>query len=497
MLGADWTPVAGVIHSDDYAGRHRLIIEAIATLAAQGERYDTVMVSTQLARVGHLAAAGGLAYLSELARNTPSAANVATYARAVRDRAVRRRVLEVADSRVATVDLIEQLEQHIVELRQIAPPGLASGATRFDPERSRVSPALLDERPDPVEVIVHEILRRTAGVRASAGGTGKSTLTLYEMVCIILGADLYGREVMRPGPCVLLTAEDERQHVEYRLWRIMEDLKLSRPHREQVLGHLHIEDLTGSPCRFVDVGENSSLVHTPAVREFIERYRDIAPSLISIDPMLFFGPGERFVNDGEGELMRAGRRIAGGLNAAVRFEHHTGKGQARDRSIDQYAGRGGSAGADNARFVHVLQVHEAEDKLAAPKRCTPEDIAKGNVLRLHVAKDSYGVRPAAPIWILRTGFLFTHVPPDPVDDADPMQERLRKLLGFIEAEENSGVRHTPNTLDSRLREIGLSRLELRGALHVALERKHLLEQDLPKAEQQGRKKTYLARGLRP
>ena len=134
----------------------------------------------------------------------------------------------------------------------------------------------------------------------------------------------------------------------------------------------------------------------------------------------------------------------------MRFEHHTSKHQARDRNTDQYSGRGGSAGADNARFVHVLQVHEPKNKLMVPKRCTPEDIAKGNVLRLHIAKDSYGARSLAPVWILRTGFLFTHVKPDPAEDIDPMEEQLRKLYAFIEAQGESGIRHTANSLDSRL-----------------------------------------------
>ena len=376
-----------------------------------------------------------------------------------------------------------------------APPPFEEPAPLFDPQAARVRSNLCEDPPDTVERIAGDLLRRTAGVRASAGGAGKSTLTLYESVQIILGGTLYGHEVLRPGPCVLLTAEDERAIVEYRLWRIMEELHLTRAHRDQVLANFYVEDMTARLCRFVDVGENGSLIQTLAVPEFIERYRAIAPAFVSVDPMIFFGPGERFVNDGEGELMRAGRRISAGLNAAVRFEHHTGKAQARGRSTDQYTGRGGSAGADNARFVHVLQVHDIEDKLVPPKRCTTSDIERGNVLRLHVAKDSYGARCFAPIWILRTGFLFTHLPPDRQEDVDPMVEQLRKLYAFIESEEGNGVRHNPASLDNRITEIGLSRQELRATVHVAIERKVLLEQALPKAEQQGRRKTYLARGL--
>ncbi|HZO22280.1 MAG TPA: AAA family ATPase [Steroidobacteraceae bacterium] len=367
----------------------------------------------------------------------------------------------------------------------------------FDPERARLRATILDEAPAPVESIVEGLLRRTAGVRVASGGSGKSTLTLFEMVCVVLGCPLFGREVMRPGPCVLLTAEDERQVVEYRLARILEDMRLPRVDRERVLTNIYVEDLTGRTCRLIDVNLGGSLLPTAAVGELIERYRSIQPAFLSIDPMTLFGPGERHVNDGEAELLRAGRAISYGLRAAVRFEHHSGKQNARDRQTDQYAGRGGSAGADNARFVHVLTVHSPDDKLAAPSRVTPEDIAKGNLLRLHVAKDSYGARLTAPIWIQRSGFLFTHVAPDPQADLDPMQAPLRRLYEFIESEEAAGIRHTANTLDNRLGELQLARQSMRAALHVALERQHLLEQPLPVEEQRGRRKTYLAKGLRP
>ena len=78
--------------------------------------------------------------------------------------------------------------------------------------------------------------------------------------------------------------------------------------------------------------------------------------------------------------------------------HHVGKGNARNGAVDQYAGRGGSAGADNARFVHILAQHVADgDGFTAPRQCSSQDVAEGRLLRLHVAKLSHGKRPAAPI----------------------------------------------------------------------------------------------------
>jgi RecA-family ATPase len=77
--------------------------------------------------------------------------------------------------------------------------------------------------------------------------------------------------------------------------------------------------------------------------------------LVTIDPSVSFGVGESGVNDPEQGLIEAGRRLRKTLNCRVRFIHHTGKQVARDQIKDQYAGRGGSAFADGARMVHVLQ----------------------------------------------------------------------------------------------------------------------------------------------
>lgn len=494
MDASAYSDVAGVISVRDiYRNDHRLIFGAIEALARDDKPIDPVTVSEHLERRGDLEAAGGFAYLSQITRETPTAAYVRGYAEIVAERARLRGYQELANDAAGGVAAgldSTQLEQLV--LAKI--PGTRSV---FDPDRARLPSTFLDQSPEAVEQIVDGLYRRTAGQRASVGGAGKSTLTLFEMAHVICGEPLYGREIRRPGPCVLITAEDERGIVEYRLWRVLEDLQLSRPQREHVRANLYVEDLTGRPCRFVDLSENGSLVQTPAVRELVQRYRPVKPSFVSIDPMNLFGPGERFINDGEGELMRAGRFISAGLNATVRFEHHVGKARARERSADQYSGRGGSAAADNARFVHVLQVHEPDDEFTAPSRCTPKDIAEGNVLRLHVAKDSYGARIKAPLWILRNGFLFTHVVSDPQLDVDPMEAQLRRLYAFIESETNAGIRHTANSLDSRLMDLGVTRQEMRAALHVSIERKHLVEQSLPKDEQRGRRKTFLALGLRP
>jgi len=99
-----WDRVADVLRGDDfYRPDHRTIFDAIGQLAAQGQPCDAVTVSEHLDRSGQLAAAGGLAYLATLARDTPTAANVRAYADIVRERSLLRQLL-VAGTEIAASD---------------------------------------------------------------------------------------------------------------------------------------------------------------------------------------------------------------------------------------------------------------------------------------------------------------------------------------------------------------------------------------------------------
>ncbi len=104
---ATWDQVADLVgEADFYRRSHRLIFTAVASLAENSNPFDVVTLSEWLEKRGELNEAGGLAYLGELARNTPSAANVKAYARIVRDRAVLRQLVrvagEIADSAYST-----------------------------------------------------------------------------------------------------------------------------------------------------------------------------------------------------------------------------------------------------------------------------------------------------------------------------------------------------------------------------------------------------------
>lgn len=61
------------------------------------------------------------------------------------------------------------------------------------------------------DCIVEDYLFAHVAVIAAPGGSGKTTLMLYESTHITLGLLLYGLEVHKPGPVLIITAEDSRE----------------------------------------------------------------------------------------------------------------------------------------------------------------------------------------------------------------------------------------------------------------------------------------------
>ena len=90
--------VGDLLRPDDfYRGDHRQIYTAITSLIDKAHPADVVTVHEALSTIGKAEEIGGLIYLNRLAQDTPSAANIRRYAEIVRDRAILRRLIAVAD----------------------------------------------------------------------------------------------------------------------------------------------------------------------------------------------------------------------------------------------------------------------------------------------------------------------------------------------------------------------------------------------------------------
>ena len=95
---AAFDKIADIISEGDfYRDEHRRIFRHISKLLERAKPADAVTVAESLDLAGDGNETGGLAYLGELAVNTPSASNIRRYAEIVRERAILRQLVTAGD----------------------------------------------------------------------------------------------------------------------------------------------------------------------------------------------------------------------------------------------------------------------------------------------------------------------------------------------------------------------------------------------------------------
>ncbi len=115
-----------VDESSFYREGHRRIFRAMIALAERGDVADPLTLSNELDRRGELQASGGKEYIGYLVDAVPTAANVEYHARIVREKSLRRRLIEVSTALVSEAfegqltaeQLLDEAESRIFQVNQ-------------------------------------------------------------------------------------------------------------------------------------------------------------------------------------------------------------------------------------------------------------------------------------------------------------------------------------------------------------------------------------------
>ena len=118
-----WDHIADIVNEQDfYRHDHALVFRAIQSLSGEDKPYDIVTVSEWLSARNELDSIGGLAFLSILANDTPTAVNIKAYAEIVREYSVLRSLIQIgndisasaynADGRTSK-DLLDEAERKV------------------------------------------------------------------------------------------------------------------------------------------------------------------------------------------------------------------------------------------------------------------------------------------------------------------------------------------------------------------------------------------------
>ena len=142
-----WDRIADVLIEEDfYRHDHRLIWHHIARLIGLARPADVITVNESLVSAGKAEDAGGLAYLNALAHNTPSAANIRRYGEIVRERAMLRKLVSIADEISSAAmnpqgkearQLLDEAESKVFQIAQEGARG-AAGFQEIQPLLTQV-----------------------------------------------------------------------------------------------------------------------------------------------------------------------------------------------------------------------------------------------------------------------------------------------------------------------------------------------------------------------
>jgi replicative DNA helicase len=170
-----------------YQARHQVIFAAILHMDSRGLSVDQITLGKYLADTGDLLRVGGAAYLYELVRAVPTAANGEYYAEIVQDRGLRRSLIELG-TRTAqagygtTGETSNLIERVVAESRELRDRGMASEDLPVED--------ILDfvKKEDVYDWVVPGLLERQDRLilTASEGG-GKSTLLRQLSVTLAAG----------------------------------------------------------------------------------------------------------------------------------------------------------------------------------------------------------------------------------------------------------------------------------------------------------------------
>ncbi|EOX8581202.1 SPI-7-type island replicative DNA helicase [Salmonella enterica] len=174
MLDNDrWDEVAPLLTSTDfYISVNQLIYRETERLVSAGYPIDLITLSESLERRGLLERCGGFAYLAELSKNTPSAANIVAYAEIVRECSRARRLMKLGSSLYQQAALLQPSDgKGISTLKQVTDSLVEQGEKElFNLAQQNVPQACLS-----ITTQASDVMTWLESVADGAGVTGVPT----------------------------------------------------------------------------------------------------------------------------------------------------------------------------------------------------------------------------------------------------------------------------------------------------------------------------------
>ncbi len=184
-----WDTVAEKLMASDFYSRpHRIIYEGTKQLLDGGQPLDLITLSELLERQDKLDEVGGFAYLAELAKNTPSAANINAYAGIVQERSLIRGMIGVANEIAdAGYDPQGRSSEDLLDLAESKVFAIAEQRTTANEGPQNVE-SILEKTLERIELLYQTPQDGVTGVSTGFSDLNKKTAGLQSSDLIIVAA---------------------------------------------------------------------------------------------------------------------------------------------------------------------------------------------------------------------------------------------------------------------------------------------------------------------
>lgn len=275
-------------------------------------------------------------------------------------------------------------------------------------------------------------------ITTADGGTGKTTLKLYEAICLALGEPFLGFECKGEGRTLFITGEDTWEKLGAMIGAIMKQMGIMDDEEKvsKVLNSIVVKK-DNDLCLISKTKDGFITINTEALNKVMEAVEDIKPKLIVFDPISSFWGSESALND----MSKAVAKFMGILSerskACVEVINHVGKASSTSKDMSQFAGRGGTGLPSHARVSRALRPIFDEEF----EELTGEQLGDRGAILCNINKFSDGSPYYnKPFIILREGYLFSRVAlieQKEKEERDKMSDTERIFI-FVREERDRG-----------------------------------------------------------
>jgi len=205
----------------------------------------------------------------------------------------------------------------------------------------------------------YDYIKKYISVTASAGGIGKTSLTIVEALAIATGKPLLGVAVRQQSNVWVINLEDPRVELEMRTIAAMQHFNVTP---EDIDGKLFMD---GEDDIQITLAAESrdGLIQNDALLQFMsDKIKEHNIGVIILDPFV----SAHLVNENNNGSVQAVvamlRKLARDTNSSIQLVHHIRKTNGDDATIDSVRGAGSLIGA--ARAARVINRITPEDAMS-------------------------------------------------------------------------------------------------------------------------------------